>query len=333
MANLNELGKASNEFKLPKIHDKLSSKKIEGKSVTDMLNEFVRSIDAFKDKSVDNVEFILYRRNSGKAVYTVGKYRYELEPEEWCIMYPDEDPYLSSITEDGETEDEVITSNIEGDRGTFIVVDKTYYSNVLSYYISTEKELLEGDIKGEKKLPRFDERYFGKNQILNAVLNRLIQIIKNEMNSKSSSIFIYSGYAELIQEFVKINFPSLVIEKQNEIVPSNIQEEEEKRIDIAIKLIHENYNDDLNLEQLSDASCLSKFHFLRVFKNITNLTPHQYITKLRMEKSYELLEKSNMSIEDICNEVGLGSIDWFRQLFKKTFGESPTSVRKKYRKK
>ena len=96
---------------------------------------------------------------------------------------------------------------------------------------------------------------------------------------------------------------------------------------VAAKLfIDENYCEPLDLQEISNRAFLSRFHFHRLFTRIYRKTPHQYLTRKRIEKAKDLLAE-NKSVTDVCNEVGFGSIGSFSVLFKKEIGFAPQYYR------
>ena len=72
---------------------------------------------------------------------------------------------------------------------------------------------------------------------------------------------------------------------------------------------------------------MSKFHFLRVFKNITGRTPIEYRNNIRLEHAKELLVDTSSSIAEIGREVGYESNVYFCDYFKTQVGMSPGQYR------
>lgn len=81
------------------------------------------------------------------------------------------------------------------------------------------------------------------------------------------------------------------------------------------------------LESLAEHACLSPFHFARVFRAVTGVPPNAFLTALRYERAKELLLDSDMSVTDICFEVGYGSLGTFTTRFKQLVGLSPLELR------
>ena len=99
-----------------------------------------------------------------------------------------------------------------------------------------------------------------------------------------------------------------------------------QRIATAKIYIDENYQEPIDLEEISQQAFLSRFHFHRLFTKIYRRTPHQYLTQKRLDKAKDLLSQ-NKPVTEVCNEVGFESIGSFSVLFKKEIGFAPTYYR------
>ena len=99
-----------------------------------------------------------------------------------------------------------------------------------------------------------------------------------------------------------------------------------QRIVAAKVYIDENYQEPIDLDQISQQAFLSRFHFHRLFRKIYKRTPHQYLTQKRLDKAKDLLS-NNKPVTEVCNEVGFESIGSFSVLFKKEIGFAPQYYR------
>ncbi|HLU22508.1 helix-turn-helix domain-containing protein [Lederbergia graminis] len=95
----------------------------------------------------------------------------------------------------------------------------------------------------------------------------------------------------------------------------------------AIIFMQNNFSKQIGLDDIVDASGLSKYHFTRLFHKVTTLTPIQYLTKIRIDKAIELLRLTNKSIEDVAMEVGYSNGNYFSKVFLKRIGMSPGMFR------
>jgi len=99
-----------------------------------------------------------------------------------------------------------------------------------------------------------------------------------------------------------------------------------QRIVAAKMYMDDHFHDPINLEGISGHACFSRFHFHRLFCRVYRKTPHQYLTRKRLLKAQELLQKEH-SVSDVCFEVGFESLGSFSMLFKKETGMAPQYFR------
>jgi AraC-like DNA-binding protein len=86
--------------------------------------------------------------------------------------------------------------------------------------------------------------------------------------------------------------------------------------------------DDLDTGLIARKACLSRFHFLRLFKLTYGLTPHQYLTGRRIGKAKELF-RAGESVTAICRTLGFDSLSSFNKLFRRYESISPSLYRRR----
>lgn len=106
-----------------------------------------------------------------------------------------------------------------------------------------------------------------------------------------------------------------------------------RRIVKAKRFIDDHYDQDIDLDDISDEANFSKYHFLRLFKQAYGKTPWQYLLEVRIDHAAELLKKGQYSVTKICFIVGFESVASFSTLFKKMRGISPNTFRNNKRQK
>jgi AraC family transcriptional regulator len=82
-----------------------------------------------------------------------------------------------------------------------------------------------------------------------------------------------------------------------------------------------------DLASMADLAELSEFHFSRVFKQSTGLSPSHYFIRLRMEEARRLLSETDDAIIDIALAVGYNSPSHFAAVFRKHAGVPPSTYR------
>ncbi|QQE91279.1 helix-turn-helix domain-containing protein [Azotobacter chroococcum] len=95
----------------------------------------------------------------------------------------------------------------------------------------------------------------------------------------------------------------------------------------VIEAMSERLADDFSLTHLAEIADLSEYHFSRMFKRATGLSPSQYFIRLRMARARHLLLETDRSIIDIGMEVGYSSPSHFSQVFRREVGITPRAYR------
>jgi AraC-like DNA-binding protein len=87
----------------------------------------------------------------------------------------------------------------------------------------------------------------------------------------------------------------------------------------------------VTLDRAAREACLSPFHFQRLFARVFQETPHDFLTRRRMEAAERLLAAGDLPVTDICFEVGYSSLGTFSSRFAARTGKSPTLFRREAR--
>ncbi|MBU1231727.1 MAG: AraC family transcriptional regulator, partial [Proteobacteria bacterium] len=95
------------------------------------------------------------------------------------------------------------------------------------------------------------------------------------------------------------------------------------RIDKALKLIHSNYRQSIDVDSLAALANMSPSAFHRAFKDVTLSSPIQYLKKVRLGKARSLLMEQGSRVNEAAAEVGYESTAQFSREFKRYFGNSP----------
>jgi len=99
---------------------------------------------------------------------------------------------------------------------------------------------------------------------------------------------------------------------------------------IAQQKIEQNYQDAATIEELIKDIPSSRRNIVRRFKQITGITPIEYLQQTRIEAAKKLLEKTNQQMNEIIYNSGYNDPKAFRKLFKKSVGMTPTQYREKF---
>jgi AraC-like DNA-binding protein len=95
----------------------------------------------------------------------------------------------------------------------------------------------------------------------------------------------------------------------------------------AKEFIQEHQTENLRLGHVAKACNTSTFYFCKMFKKVTGINFTDYLSRVRIEKSKNLLLNPNLRVSEIAFEVGFQSLTHFNRVFKKILGQSPTEYR------
>jgi AraC-like DNA-binding protein len=84
----------------------------------------------------------------------------------------------------------------------------------------------------------------------------------------------------------------------------------------------------LDLERAAREAGVSAFHFLRLFAQVTGVTPHQYLVRARLRRAARLLAADTASVADVAYESGFGDLSNFVRTFRRAAGVSPGRFRR-----
>jgi AraC family transcriptional regulator len=155
-------------------------------------------------------------------------------------------------------------------------------------------------------------------------LATLIEALRKELTShhSASSLFI-QGVAQSLAVHLVRNYADQA--KDNQEYKGGLPGFKLRRV---TDLMVANLGDEFSLIRLAREAEMSEFHFSRLFKRTTGLTPSQYFIHLRMETARRLLRETNKSVIEIGLEVGYTSPSHFAQIFRREVGISPTDYRR-----
>lgn len=95
----------------------------------------------------------------------------------------------------------------------------------------------------------------------------------------------------------------------------------------VITYMHVNLGQDLTIDDMARTAMFSKFHFTRIFRDVTGTSPGRFLSALRMQEAKKLLVETNFSVADISSQVGYSSVGTFSSRFKACVGLSPSAYR------
>ncbi len=119
--------------------------------------------------------------------------------------------------------------------------------------------------------------------------------------------------------------------KHHDFASSNLSAKElidAGRIRTMLEYIEEHYNEDLDVDILSDTISVSSSACLRCFHKMLHTTPMQYVKHLRIKKSADLLLTTNKSAKEIAMDCGFNDISYYTRAFKEAYHMTPREYRR-----
>lgn len=162
------------------------------------------------------------------------------------------------------------------------------------------------------QLPQSDPLSYDNNPTL------IQNIIKNKQRTFCDKVESRGILYQLVSRFLKDAKP------RTDVYDNRIQK--------VLSYIRKNIYKAIDLDSLAEISCLSKDHFIRLFKKEVDITPLQYINQKKIEKAQLILITEDMSVKNIAYLLSYEDHAYFNRLFKKLTGATPQQYRETYKK-
>ncbi|MEM1000705.1 MAG: AraC family transcriptional regulator [Bacteroidota bacterium] len=105
------------------------------------------------------------------------------------------------------------------------------------------------------------------------------------------------------------------------------RQETYRRLTIARDYLHSSLGQEVQLEEVARVACMSRYHFLRAFRETFRCTPYQYLKQLRMDRARQLLHTSHLSVQEIGFSLGYQNLSSFSRVFRQVEGMGPRRFR------
>ena len=305
----------SNEIKLKKKIIQLNEKVDSSFFPNRFQNEIYYSSIGYSSK-----DFISYKSNFSIKYVTQGNEYYVIDGKEHT---PKKGQYL--LINDGR---EVETTPIKNSKGISIFLDKELITEVHETLQNSQEHLLDNGISNSNLFAlNFYENIFNNNDILGNTLSYLHYKIekRNTIHTLLEDEDYYLIAEKLIQSQNKCRFEINSIAR----VKKQTRVELYNKALLAKEYIHDTSLMKFDLDSLSINVGLSKYHLIKVFKAVFQITPYQYYLfhKVTIAKNY--LKNNHFSIETVSFLCGFNDGASFSKIFKKIVGFSPYQYKKK----
>lgn len=100
-------------------------------------------------------------------------------------------------------------------------------------------------------------------------------------------------------------------------------------VERVIAVMRERLCDPLSLADMADIACVSPFYFSHLFRAVVGIPPGEFLAALRLDAAKRLLLTTNLSVTDVCFEVGYSGLGSFTTRFTQMIGCSPRQLRQR----
>jgi AraC-like DNA-binding protein/mannose-6-phosphate isomerase-like protein (cupin superfamily) len=269
----------------------------------------VKTIERFQDVSWsmepnrhDNFEMVYIKK--GNAVFEIAGQPAAIGPNDIVIIKPHQ-PHKFIVKSETGCE--------------FIVLNFKFTNQVNNEHSEVPLEDFLNFVSGKESGAFITLKVSQKNDII-TLFNR---ILKERDNTEIGSEFL--NHLMVLELFVLIS-RALKMEWENSIKDKSPKLKE--LIHISVKYINNNFERDISLGDIARFIFLSASYFTRAFKEEMGMSPINYLLKVRVERSKELLADTSLKISDIALSVGFSNQQRFNEIFKKYAKLTPLQYRK-----
>jgi AraC family transcriptional regulator len=176
------------------------------------------------------------------------------------------------------------------------------------------------DLRSASVLDQFSQLRFAFNDPLGTALSRQILAELYEPESGARDIYVSSLIDALKAHMLR--GPAKTTEMEFPVSAFSSY-----RIHHLMNAIREHPEAEHSLEDMAMQAGITPSHLCRVFRRATNLTPHQFVLKTRLERAQQLLSQSDAPMNSIAELLGFSSQSSFNRAFRKFTGETPSFYR------
>jgi AraC family transcriptional regulator len=183
----------------------------------------------------------------------------------------------------------------------------------------SDQALLDDPFRSSTGSPEFLERTYSIDSKIQSTVSDLIDVEyeQTEVEQRLENILTH-----VLMQQLNVRKEILSIAKSRASTRIEIY----RRLHWSLDFLHENFTRDITVDELAKEACFSTFHYKRLFTELFENSPYQYLINLRLEKACSLLQ-SDLKIHEVCRHVGWKDPSSFARLFRKRFATTPEQFR------
>lgn len=182
------------------------------------------------------------------------------------------------------------------------------------------------------KLYGLEENHFPNSSSLLSIQDNQLKVFDKawqlieEFNQQQMN-FHFIGRA-LVMEMMILLLRSLEKEEQfQDTAHTNQSDRMNQVVQLITTYMENNYAKDISIEQLATLYYVSPTYLSKIFKDLTGVSPINYLIQIRLKNAHQMLEKQDLTVKEVAKAVGYEDAYHFSKSFKKHFGISPSIVK------
>ena len=181
-------------------------------------------------------------------------------------------------------------------------------------------EIISSISKEESKNCKSVQMAIFQDQVTQDLENSIYRLLKI-LQSKEESAILGDSILREIYYRIAIGENSHFLHKMF------LENKMESKMTRTLKIIHNKYNEHLDIPTLAKEEDMSVSSFHTHFKKVTSLSPLQYIKKIRLNKAKDLLTRNNLQVNETAYATGYESSSQFSKDFKSYYGYPPKEAK------
>ena len=153
------------------------------------------------------------------------------------------------------------------------------------------------------------------------IIQIMIKIMETQENEKIRELSTLA----LLQNLWQIFYENVKLSDKEKM--QTVDEAAQKRVQLMMQYIHENYKQGLSLNEIASHIGVSKSTALHLFQRFLHTTPVNYLIEYRLQAASRLLKNTNKKVKTIAYESGFHNVDYFCRLFKNRYHVTPSEYR------
>jgi len=233
------------------------------------------------------------------------------------IIYCNSKPYKAKAG------DLIVVNSNDLHRGQSISAPLHYYCIIMDTQLLQSKFM--DTCEAKYVTPIEQNRILFENKIpYNAAIESCIMTLVHELENKELGfeLAVKSAAFQLITLLFRRHATTMLNDEEYQARLRNVE-----RLNPVLQYIDNHYTEDITLDHLSSLANVSRYHFCRVFKEITGKTPIEYINFLRIHHAENLLKQTDMNVTEVALASGFNNLNYFSRIFKKYKQISPSRIK------